>query len=119
MTKKAAVKRYNKRVVPRQFEQGDLVLRRADIGQRNAREGKLAQNWEGPYRIAKALGKEGYKIETLQAKYSEIHSTQTNSRNITAEKADENEDGPRSQSTIRGAYPESEDHARKLSKLVA
>ncbi|MCI34397.1 putative reverse transcriptase, partial [Trifolium medium] len=66
VTKKAAAKRYNKRVIPRQFEQGDLVLLRADIGQRNTGEGKLAQNWEGPYRIAKALGKGGYKIETLQ-----------------------------------------------------
>ncbi|MCI54012.1 hypothetical protein A2U01_0075259, partial [Trifolium medium] len=46
--------------------QGDLVLRRADIGLRNARDVKLAQNWEGPYRIATALGKGGYKLETLQ-----------------------------------------------------
>ncbi|MCI72545.1 hypothetical protein A2U01_0093808, partial [Trifolium medium] len=57
VVKKAAAQRYNKKVVPRQFEEGDLILQRADIRQRNARDGKLAQNWEGPYRITKALGK--------------------------------------------------------------
>ncbi|MDV3201089.1 MAG: hypothetical protein Q8877_02690 [Sweet potato little leaf phytoplasma] len=58
-------KQYNKRVLPREFEVGDLVLRRADIGLKNAREGKLARNWEGSYRVSGKIGAEGYQIETL------------------------------------------------------
>jgi hypothetical protein len=41
------------------------VLRRADIGQRNASEGKLAPNWEGPYIIKMTTGKRAYQLETL------------------------------------------------------
>ncbi|MDV3201155.1 MAG: hypothetical protein Q8877_03090, partial [Sweet potato little leaf phytoplasma] len=55
----------NKTVNPRNFEPGDLVLRRADIGQKNAKDGKLAQNWEGPYRVLSKSGIGGYRMETL------------------------------------------------------
>ncbi|KAI9115306.1 hypothetical protein K1719_013625 [Acacia pycnantha] len=55
-------------VRPRLFEKGSLVLRRADIGNKNATEGKLAPNWEGPYRVTENLGKGAYKLETLQKK---------------------------------------------------
>ncbi|GAU39244.1 hypothetical protein TSUD_396900 [Trifolium subterraneum] len=40
--------RHDKRVIKREFEVGSLVLRR---NQRDSREGKLAANWEGPYRV--------------------------------------------------------------------
>ncbi|XP_061340646.1 uncharacterized protein LOC133287105 [Gastrolobium bilobum] len=36
---------FNKKVKSRSFVVGDLVLRRADIGGRNAAEGKLAPKW--------------------------------------------------------------------------
>ncbi|GAU49214.1 hypothetical protein TSUD_369830 [Trifolium subterraneum] len=39
--------RHDKRVIKREFEVGSLVLRR---NQKDSREGKLAANWEGPYR---------------------------------------------------------------------
>ncbi|KAI9092531.1 hypothetical protein K1719_027659 [Acacia pycnantha] len=60
--------RYNKKVRPQSFEKGGLVLRRADIGNKNARECKLASNWEGPYRIMENLGKGAYKLKTLKKK---------------------------------------------------
>ncbi|KAI9126799.1 hypothetical protein K1719_002395 [Acacia pycnantha] len=60
--------RYNKNVRPRSFDKGSLVLRRADIGNKNAAEGKLAPNWEGLYRVVENLGKGAYKLETLQKK---------------------------------------------------
>ncbi|KAI9109814.1 hypothetical protein K1719_018855 [Acacia pycnantha] len=60
--------RYNKKVRPRGFDKGSLVLRRADIGNKNASEGKLAPNWEGPYRVTESTGKGAYKLETLQKK---------------------------------------------------
>jgi hypothetical protein len=43
-------------------------MRRASIGNRNARDGKLKANWEGPYRIKKATTKGAYHLETLQGK---------------------------------------------------
>lgn len=43
---------YNKRVKTRRFEQGDLVLRRADELKNT---GKLELNWDGPYIIVKVL----------------------------------------------------------------
>lgn len=30
---------------------GDLVLHRADVREKNARDGKLTTNWDGPYRV--------------------------------------------------------------------
>ncbi|XP_061360758.1 uncharacterized protein LOC133304723 [Gastrolobium bilobum] len=53
-SKQRAATRYNRTVVKRTFQVGDLVLRRADVGNKNARDGKLAANWEGPYRVTKA-----------------------------------------------------------------
>ncbi|MED6138095.1 hypothetical protein PIB30_071105, partial [Stylosanthes scabra] len=46
--------KYNKKIKTKDLEEGDLVLRRADIGGKN---GKLGANWEGPYRVVEALGK--------------------------------------------------------------
>ncbi|GKV08871.1 hypothetical protein SLEP1_g20442 [Rubroshorea leprosula] len=40
---------YNKRVRARQFQVGDLVLRKAGLTNAHSRMGKLALNWEGPY----------------------------------------------------------------------
>jgi len=39
---------HNKKVIKREFEVGDLVLRQ---NQKDSEEGKLAANWEGPYRV--------------------------------------------------------------------
>ncbi|XP_061344701.1 uncharacterized protein LOC133290607 [Gastrolobium bilobum] len=59
---------YNKKVIPRSFQEKDLVLRRTDVGNKNAREGKLAPTWEGPYRIINKLGQGAYSLETLEGK---------------------------------------------------
>nr|XP_025678495.1 uncharacterized protein LOC112778389 [Arachis hypogaea] len=57
--------RYNHGVIRREFTTDDLVLRRNDIGPPTPGEGKLAPNWEGPYRIKAAIGKGAYKLERL------------------------------------------------------
>ena len=50
------------------FHRGDLVLRRADVGNKNTKDGKLAANWEGPYWVKAKLDKGAYTLETLARK---------------------------------------------------
>jgi len=45
--------RHNKKFIKREFEVGDLVLRR---NQKDPEERELAANWEGPYRIMMKTG---------------------------------------------------------------
>ncbi|XP_057746490.1 uncharacterized protein LOC130965746 [Arachis stenosperma] len=65
--------RYNHGVIRREFADNDLVLRRNDIGLPSPGEGKLAPNWEGPYRVKAVIGKGAYKLERLDG--SEIPRT--------------------------------------------
>ncbi|XP_072060415.1 uncharacterized protein [Arachis hypogaea] len=58
--------RHNKRVVHRSFNSGDLVLRRTEEARKPPGHGKLAANWEGPFRVLQNLGKGAYKLETLK-----------------------------------------------------
>ncbi|GAV58507.1 hypothetical protein CFOL_v3_02040 [Cephalotus follicularis] len=46
---------YNKRVNSRPLREGDLVLRSAVIADPTRTRGKLAPNWEGPYKLKKVL----------------------------------------------------------------
>ena len=66
--KRLLAAKYNRKVRPRSFNRGNLVLRRADIGNKNARDGKLAANWEGPYRVKEKLRDSAYILETLARK---------------------------------------------------
>ncbi|GAU39516.1 hypothetical protein TSUD_68800 [Trifolium subterraneum] len=61
--KQRASRKYNTRVMAREFREGDLVLKRP-MGRNKG--GKLAPNWEGPYRIQEALGGGAYRLETLK-----------------------------------------------------
>ncbi|XP_072090646.1 uncharacterized protein [Arachis hypogaea] len=64
--KQLAERRHNKKVVTRTFEEGDLVLRRTEEARRPISHGKLAANWEGPFRVSKVLGMGAYQLQTLQ-----------------------------------------------------
>jgi hypothetical protein len=66
--KQQVAQRYNLRVVPRSFQPGDLVLRSASIGNRNAKDGKLRANWEGPFRVKTIAANGAYHLETLKGK---------------------------------------------------
>jgi hypothetical protein len=66
--KQQVAQRYNLRVIPRSFQPGDLVLRRASIGNRNAKDGKLRANWEGPFRVKTVTANGAYHLETLKGK---------------------------------------------------
>ncbi|XP_057452113.1 uncharacterized protein LOC130743916 [Lotus japonicus] len=68
IAKQQAAIRYNRKAVLRSFTAGDLVLRKASVGARSTERGKLAANWEGPYRVVEATGTGAYKLETLVGK---------------------------------------------------
>ncbi|XP_019150219.1 PREDICTED: uncharacterized protein LOC109147035 [Ipomoea nil] len=63
-----AVKRYrDRRIRPRAFQVGDLVLRDRQASQ-PTEGGKLVIKWEGPYRIAEVVQAGTYKLETMEGK---------------------------------------------------
>ncbi|XP_025640747.1 uncharacterized protein [Arachis hypogaea] len=59
-------RKYNTRVRPRTLQQGDLVLRRLEDVQKSPGEGKLAANWEGPFRVIQVHGRGAYSLQTLE-----------------------------------------------------
>ena len=56
---------YNKRVKPRMFQPGDLVLRRVFENTANPNAGKFQPNWEGPYLVTRAGESESYALDKL------------------------------------------------------
>ncbi|VFQ72040.1 unnamed protein product [Cuscuta campestris] len=61
-------KRYHdKKAVVRTFEVGDWVLRKREKSQ-PTKGGKLAQNWEGPYRVEKVVRTGTYQLATSEGK---------------------------------------------------
>ncbi|GLT32922.1 hypothetical protein SLA2020_075520 [Shorea laevis] len=59
---------YNKRVRPRTFKVGDLVLRKAGLTGFETRFGKLAPNWEGPYVVAESPHPGAYVLVDAEGK---------------------------------------------------
>ena len=66
--KQRVAQRYNAKVMNHEFAVNNLVLRRASIGLKNVKDGKLAANWEGPYRVIRSTQKGAYALETLQGR---------------------------------------------------
>ncbi|CAJ2629364.1 unnamed protein product [Trifolium pratense] len=56
--------RHDTKVIKREFEVGSLVLRR----NADSQEGKLAPNWEGPYRVIDKTENGAYYLEDLRGK---------------------------------------------------
>nr|KYP75646.1 Retrovirus-related Pol polyprotein from transposon 17.6 [Cajanus cajan] len=61
-------RRFNSNLKPRTFHDGDLVWRATGSARRNPSEGKLAANWDGPFRVRHALHNGAYKLEELSGK---------------------------------------------------
>ena len=57
---------YNSRVHHRDFQVGDLVLRKVMGAVRDPTQGKLGPNWEGPYRVTSWQRNGTYHLETLE-----------------------------------------------------
>ena len=61
-------KHYNARVRHRDFQIGDLVLRKVMGAAKDPAQGKLGPNWEGPYRITSWQRKGTYHLETMDGR---------------------------------------------------
>ncbi|KAI5317773.1 hypothetical protein L3X38_037480 [Prunus dulcis] len=59
---------YDKRAKVRQFQPGDLVLRKAFITAQRQGSKKMNPNWEGPYVINRAGGRGSYTMDTVDGK---------------------------------------------------
>ena len=61
-------KLYNSNVRYRDFQVGDLVLRKVMGTAKDPSQGKLGPNWEGPYRITTWQRKGTYHLEMLDGR---------------------------------------------------
>ncbi|XP_068474964.1 uncharacterized protein [Phaseolus vulgaris] len=61
--KRRVERQYSSKVKLRQFQVGDLVMRKAHPYEL---ENKLSPNWTGSFRVIKAKGNGSYKLETLE-----------------------------------------------------
>ncbi|GLU23410.1 hypothetical protein SLE2022_394160 [Rubroshorea leprosula] len=59
---------YNKRVRARQFQVGDLVLRKAGLTNTHSHMGKLAPNWEGPYMVVRVKRPGSYVLADIHGR---------------------------------------------------
>ena len=60
--KRRVERQYNSKVKSRQFQIGDLVMRKAHPYEL---ENKLSPKWTGPFRVTEAKGNGSYSLETL------------------------------------------------------
>nr|KYP34993.1 Transposon Ty3-I Gag-Pol polyprotein [Cajanus cajan] len=63
-----ASRRYNTRVKPRSFREGDLVWRLLGEARKDTSDGKLAPTWGGPFRVTEDLENGAYRLEELSGK---------------------------------------------------
>ena len=65
-------KHYNSRVKHKDFQVGDLVLRKVMGANRDPAQGKLGPNCEGPYRVTSWQKKGTYHLETLDGRQLQL-----------------------------------------------
>ena len=61
-------KYYKKRVRPRSFKPGDLVLKKLLPARKDLTHGKIGLNWEGPYVISLIVRPGNYELQTKEGK---------------------------------------------------
>ncbi|KAJ8480483.1 hypothetical protein OPV22_024210 [Ensete ventricosum] len=59
---------YNRRVRPQHVGTGDLVLRKTEVSDPTRSRGKLAPNWEGPYRVIDTIREGTYTLATMEGR---------------------------------------------------
>nr|ABB46913.2 retrotransposon protein, putative, unclassified [Oryza sativa Japonica Group] len=64
--KERIARHYNKKVVPKDFSEGELVWKLIlPIGTRDSKFGKWSRNWEGSFQIYKVVSKGAYMLQGL------------------------------------------------------
>ena len=58
-------KHYNSKIKHRDFQVGDLILRKVMNATKDSSQGKLGPNWKGPYKTASWHRKGTYHLKTL------------------------------------------------------
>ncbi|RDY10102.1 Tf2-8, partial [Mucuna pruriens] len=58
-------RRYDRGMIPREFQEGDLVLKKITM---TAEKNKLTPKWEGPFRVTEKVGKGAYRLEHLEGR---------------------------------------------------
>ena len=66
--KNLMARQYDAMVKPRQFNIGDLVLKKISLATKNPTHGKLGSNWEGPYRVINCKKQGSYYLEALDGR---------------------------------------------------
>ncbi|RZS25565.1 hypothetical protein BHM03_00058786 [Ensete ventricosum] len=66
--RRAVTKLYNCRVRHRYVEMGDLVLQKTEVSDPTQSRGKLAPNWEGPYRVVDVIQDGTYTLATMEGR---------------------------------------------------
>ena len=66
--KNLMARQYDAMVKPRQFNIGDLVLKRVSLATKNLAHGKLGPNREGPYRVINCKRQGSYYLEALHGR---------------------------------------------------
>ena len=61
-------KYYNRRVKPRSFKLGDLVLKKLLPARKDPTHGKLGPNWEGPYMVSRIVRPGNCEPQTEEGK---------------------------------------------------
>ena len=59
---------YNRRVRPRSYKPGDLVLKKLLQVRKDPTHGKLGLNWEGPYIVSRVVRPGNYELRTEEGK---------------------------------------------------
>nr|ABA92078.1 retrotransposon protein, putative, unclassified [Oryza sativa Japonica Group] len=76
--KERITQHYNKKVVPKDFSEGELVWKLIlPIGTRDSKFGKWSPNWEGPFQIHKVVSKGAYMLQGLNG---EVYGRALNSK---------------------------------------
>ena len=63
--KNLMARQHDATVKPRQFNIGDLVLKKVSLATKNPAHGKLRPNWDGPYKIINSKRQGSYYLEAL------------------------------------------------------
>ena len=62
------VRYYDRRVKPKNYKSGDLVLKKLLPARKDPTHGKLGPNWEGPYIVSHIVQPGNYELQTKEGK---------------------------------------------------